>query len=51
LVALQVTAAPEYVPRQKKAPSEVVRYTRDFLMKFVQVRLPGGQAFIPAAHC
>ena len=36
--SLQVmAAAPEYTERKKKPPGEIIRYSRDFLMKFVQV--------------
>ncbi|PRW56412.1 eukaryotic initiation factor [Chlorella sorokiniana] len=31
-----VSAAPEYTERKKKPPGEIIRYSRDFLMKFVQ---------------
>lgn len=32
-----MAAAPEYTERKKKPPGEIIRYSRDFLMKFVQV--------------
>ena len=36
-----VAAAPEYIERKKKPPGEIIRYSRDFLMKFVQVQWAG----------
>lgn len=36
--ALQVVSAAPPEERKKKPPGEVIRYSRDFLMKFVQVR-------------
>jgi hypothetical protein len=35
---VQVVSANPPEERKKKAPGEVIRYSRDFLMKFVQVR-------------
>lgn len=43
-----VSSAPaDYTERKKKPPGEVIRYSRDFLMKFVQV---GDAALPPGGH-
>lgn len=43
-----MAAAPEYTERKKKPPGEIIRYNRDFLMKFVQVSGSMGAGLAPA---